>query len=65
MHIAVHGIVLSQTNGLSRPESVSVNPAHGSCWFADTESGEVVHLATSGGELWRSSARSYRSRIPG
>ena len=40
--------------GFHEPASVSVNPADGSCWVADTENNQVVHLSVSGEELWRS-----------
>jgi DNA-binding beta-propeller fold protein YncE len=36
-----------------RPYSVSVNPSDGSCWVADREDDQVVHLDADGTELWR------------
>jgi len=35
------------------PSGVSVDPADGSVWVADTENYQVVHLAADGTELWR------------
>ena len=39
--------------GLIKPYAVSVNPSDGSCWVADTNQGEVLHLAQDGTQLWR------------
>ena len=39
--------------GFDRPVGVSVNPTDGSCWVADIDSNQVVHLAEDGTELWR------------
>ena len=39
--------------GFSSPQCVSANPRDGSCWVADTDNNQVVHLAQDGTELWR------------
>jgi hypothetical protein len=36
-----------------KAHSVSVNSSDGSCWVADYENNQVVHLAQNGAELWR------------
>lgn len=36
-----------------RPYSVAVNSSDGSCWVADREDDQVVHLDADGTELWR------------
>jgi len=39
--------------GFNCPLSVSVNPTDGSCWVADYNNNQVVHLAQNGAQLWR------------
>jgi DNA-binding beta-propeller fold protein YncE len=41
------------------PSSVSVNPTDGSCWVADTDDSQVVHLSSAGAELWRSASGAF------
>jgi len=53
MHLAADGTVLAQANGFKHPISVSVNATDGSCWVMDNGSGDLVHLAEGGNELWR------------
>jgi DNA-binding beta-propeller fold protein YncE len=55
MHLAADGTILSQTSGFGEPISVSANSADGSCWVADSGTGEVARLAEDGTELWRGS----------
>jgi DNA-binding beta-propeller fold protein YncE len=47
----------SPTGMFKRPFCTSVNPTDGSCWVTDQgdgpDTGEVVHLAADGTELWR------------
>lgn len=39
---------LSRTGGFSYPVSVSADPSDGSCWVADMDNHQVVHLAQDG-----------------
>ncbi|NIO76521.1 MAG: tandem-95 repeat protein, partial [Armatimonadetes bacterium] len=39
--------------GFDAPISVSVNPTDGSVWVANYGSGQIVHLAQNGSEMWR------------
>jgi len=39
--------------GFYTPSSVSVNPSDGSCWVADSDNNQVVHLSAAGTQLWR------------
>jgi len=54
----------SASGAFDRPQSVSVNPADGSCWVADWGfayygQGQVVHLSATGEELWRSAGGAF------
>ena len=53
MHFAADGTVLSQSNGFWYPQSVSVDPADGSCWVADRNNEQLVHLDADGTEVLR------------
>jgi len=45
--------------GYNQPNCVSVNSADGSCWVSAPETGEAVHLASDGSEIWRGPAVPY------
>jgi len=53
VHLGADGSELWRGEDFNGPWSVSVNPADGSCWVADSANGEVVHLGADGTELWR------------
>jgi len=50
-HLAEDGTELWREGGLLLPQSVSVNPADGSCWIADTGNKWVLHRAHDGSPL--------------
>jgi len=47
-----------RAGGFWNPRSVSANPTDGSCWAADSQHYEVVHLQADGVELWRGGGQS-------
>jgi DNA-binding beta-propeller fold protein YncE len=57
MHVSSDGDTLSQTDGFWWPRSVSVDPADGTCWVADSglqgplPYGTVTHLGPDGSRL--------------
>jgi DNA-binding beta-propeller fold protein YncE len=53
MHLTPDGAILSQTDGFSTPHAVSADAGDGSCWVADLDHHQVVHLGEDGRELWR------------
>jgi hypothetical protein len=44
VHLSASGAELWRGGGFNQPKSVSANPADGSCWVADTNNNQVVHL---------------------
>jgi hypothetical protein len=64
VHLSATGVVLGEaTLGVSEDVMVSVNPQDGTCWVGDGTTGEVVHLAPDGSELWRGSAFTTLPRV--
>jgi hypothetical protein len=51
-HLDAHGVEIWRGR-FAYPQALSVNPADGSCWVADSGSRHVVHLGADGTELWR------------
>jgi uncharacterized repeat protein (TIGR01451 family) len=52
-----------RVGGFANPHSLSVNPTDNTCWLADTEHDQVVHLAEDGTELWRGNGFSYPESV--
>ena len=53
VHLSQDGTELWRGEQFNEPHSVSVNPVDGSCWVANWQKSEVVHLAAQGAELGR------------